>query len=190
MEDIGTVHADDTRTPLDRQTAHYADAFVLAIQVLESLGRNFEASSDSTWTFLIRTPKLIESGLRALLASHIPSHTIAPRGERIPNTWMTLNPDLVVDEGLAVADVKYKLTDEAWRRPDLHQIVTFAEGFKSGMGRSSNFFLRGLLLCQPCTLATSRFDTLARRARGLSQKDAVSIKRSNLPPSSNIGPEG
>jgi 5-methylcytosine-specific restriction endonuclease McrBC regulatory subunit McrC len=139
MENIGPLQVADIRTQLDRHTARYANAFVLAIQVLKALGRNFEVGSDPTWTFLIRTPKLVEDGLRALLALRIPAHTIVKGHQRIPGTWMTLNPDLVVDRGLAVADVKYKLTGEAWKRPDLYQVVAFAEGFKSQRGAIIEF---------------------------------------------------
>ena len=42
---------------------------------------------------------------------------------------MTLNPDIVVDDGMAVADVKYKLAGNEWRRSDLYQVVTFATGY-------------------------------------------------------------
>jgi hypothetical protein len=34
---------------------------------------------------------------------------------------MTLNPDIVVDDGSAIADVKYKLAGEDWNRSDLYQ---------------------------------------------------------------------
>jgi 5-methylcytosine-specific restriction enzyme subunit McrC len=144
MENIGELQPRDTQMLLDRQTAGYADAFLLAIQLLKALGRSFELGCEPTWTFLIRTPDLIESGVRAMLASHLPAHTVVARGQRIPGTCMTLNPDLVLDDGLAVADVKYKLAGEEWKRPDLYQIMTFAEGFRSRNGAILEF-------CRPGT---------------------------------------
>ena len=44
---------------------------------------------------------------------------------------MSLNPDLVFDRGRAVADVKYKLHDGTWNRPDLYQATTFATGYRT-----------------------------------------------------------
>jgi hypothetical protein len=43
---------------------------------------------------------------------------------------MTLNPDLVFEEGAVTGDVKYKLPTK-WDRGDLYQAVVFATGFKA-----------------------------------------------------------
>jgi hypothetical protein len=43
---------------------------------------------------------------------------------------MTLNPDLVFRGRNAIADLKYKVSDGAWKRPDLYQAIAFAEGFQ------------------------------------------------------------
>jgi hypothetical protein len=39
-------------------------------------------------------------------------------------------PDLVFGSRLAVGDVKYKLTDGGWNRPDLYEVVAFAAAFQ------------------------------------------------------------
>ena len=49
----------------------------------------------------------------------------------LPGTTMTANPDLLFDDGLAVADVKYKLSERDWRRPDLYQAVAFAAAVRT-----------------------------------------------------------
>ena len=47
---------------------------------------------------------------------------------------MRLQPDLVFDDGYAVADIKYKLHDGTWNRADVYQITTFAAGYRSRRG--------------------------------------------------------
>ncbi len=44
---------------------------------------------------------------------------------------MTINPDIVVEGDLAIADVKYKLSTGALDRADFNQIVTFATGYRT-----------------------------------------------------------
>jgi len=44
---------------------------------------------------------------------------------------MTMNPDLVFDDGQAVGDVKYKRAGTEWNRPDLYQAIAFAKAFGS-----------------------------------------------------------
>lgn len=43
---------------------------------------------------------------------------------------VTMNPDLVIDSGKAIADVKYKVATADLHRADLYQVVAFAAGFK------------------------------------------------------------
>lgn len=52
---------------------------------------------------------------------------------------MTINPDLLFDRGIAVGDVKYKLLNAEWQRPDLYQITAFATGFRSSYGALFGF---------------------------------------------------
>ena len=47
---------------------------------------------------------------------------------------MTLNPDLVFDQGCEVGDVKYKILSRDWLRSDLYQLTTFTEGYRSNRG--------------------------------------------------------
>jgi hypothetical protein len=48
---------------------------------------------------------------------------------KLTPTQLTLNPDLVFDDGSEVGDVKYKVNQPSWRRSDLYEVVAFATGF-------------------------------------------------------------
>jgi 5-methylcytosine-specific restriction endonuclease McrBC regulatory subunit McrC len=130
MTDVGILRHADISTQLDRRTAHYLDAYSLARHVLRKVGRSLSAGEVTIWTFLIRTPELVEAGLRQLIKRAIPEHTVVKQGLRLRPTAMTLNPDLVFGTTLAVADVKYKTATEEWKRPDLYQVVTFATAYR------------------------------------------------------------
>jgi 5-methylcytosine-specific restriction endonuclease McrBC regulatory subunit McrC len=130
MELVGELRFGDLVAPLTRTTAYYRDALTLARHVLRSEGRAPAHGVQLAWTFLIRTPEMVEEGIRRILAEgHRHRASVEKRGCQIVGTKMTLNPDLVFNKGDAVADVKYKLSSAEWRRGDLYQIVAFAEGF-------------------------------------------------------------
>ncbi len=52
---------------------------------------------------------------------------------------LTFNPDLVIDDGFAVADVKYKWTDKDWVRSDLYQTVAFAVEYRTNVAALVGF---------------------------------------------------
>jgi hypothetical protein len=131
LEDVGAMRHGDLRTELDRRSSYYSSAFVLARHVLTATGRTIQAGRENAWTFLIRTPELIEEALRAILKdglAHLMS--VEKRGRQLAGSTMRLYPDLVLGS-TAVGDVKYKILGGEWYRPDLYQLVTFATGFKS-----------------------------------------------------------
>ena len=47
------------------------------------------------------------------------------------DSGLSINPDLIFGDGLAIGDVKYKQLQSVWNKPDFNQIVTFATGFQS-----------------------------------------------------------
>ena len=66
-------------------------------------------------TFLIRTPEMVEEGIRRVLQRRLGHRwRIEKKGRQLIGSSLTFNPDLVVDDGFAVADVKYKWTDKDW----------------------------------------------------------------------------
>src|SRR5206468_2200533 len=105
----GELRTSDLRVAVDRRTAHYRDALALARHILRGERRTLEHGTQDAWTFLIRTPDLVESGLRQVLSEKLARRHVKAGTISLPGTTMTANPDLLFDAGLAVADVKYKL---------------------------------------------------------------------------------
>ncbi len=128
MDGVGDVRPGDLEAGVERRTGRYTDALSLARTILRDQARTLSPGTETAWTFLIPTPKLVEAGLRVLLAAELGDHwELEPRRFYVgPGT--TLNPDIVINNGEAVLDVKYKLSEADWRRSDLYEIVTFAEG--------------------------------------------------------------
>jgi hypothetical protein len=130
MTDVGMLRPADLVVPLDRRTGHYTVAHTLGRHVLRGVGRSLSAGNVTVWTFLVRTPELVETGLRRLIERAIPDYGVTKRGLRLRPTAMTLNPDLVFGSTLALADVKYKLATDEWKRSDLYQVVAFATAYR------------------------------------------------------------
>jgi hypothetical protein len=78
-----------------------------------------------------------------MLQDRFPQAGITKHGKRLEGTALTMNPDLVVGSGSAIADVKYKVSQGDWNRPDLYQLVTFATAFRSKAGALVNFVPAG-----------------------------------------------
>ncbi|MGI8534070.1 MAG: 5-methylcytosine restriction system specificity protein McrC, partial [Candidatus Limnocylindrales bacterium] len=71
LADVGELRPDDLLATTDRRTGHYADAVALARSLLRSTGRSLSAGGAAAWTFLIRTPEMVEAGIRAVLAERL-----------------------------------------------------------------------------------------------------------------------
>lgn len=128
--DVGTIQPSDLRARPDAVTRVYADAHPLALLILAGTSIKMQQDSLRTWTFLLRTPEAIETGVRSCLSSRI-GIPIAKRGRELGgDRKRRLNPDLVFGNGFAVGDVKYKVTsDGSIARSDLNQVTTFATGY-------------------------------------------------------------
>lgn len=143
MDEVGPLRFNDLRARLDRRTSYYADPIALARQILGGIYRTSQLGGEAAWGFLIRTPTMVERGVRKVLERAIGDRwVIGKRGLQLAGSTMTINPDLVIGERLAVADVKYKLASAEWQRPDLYQLVTFAEGFGTSSGAIMGFRLK------------------------------------------------
>ncbi len=121
----------DLSVSVERRNGWYAEALALARSILAGQGRSLSGGDQAVWTFLFRTPELVEEGLRRILVLGIPERDIVKKGRQLKPSLLTLNPDLVFDNGLAVGDVKYKLGGSDWNRSDLYQAVAFAAGFEA-----------------------------------------------------------
>ena len=82
------------------------------------------------WTFLIRTPELIEEGVRSVLQQALGASVVTRKRQPLAGSKLTLNPDLRFFGDRAVADVKYKLRAGDWSRADLYQVLSFAAGLR------------------------------------------------------------
>jgi len=124
--EVGALRSTDLRTKPSRNTKHYRDAWRLATQVLASVGRSAKSGQTDGWSFVLSTPDLVERGIRTILQDDLgisTSRKIFGAGQA------TFSPDLVFGDGLAVGDVKYKVSNEtdwtSWRS-DLYQSLAFA----------------------------------------------------------------
>lgn len=144
MEGISPLRTSDLRATTSRTTAHYKSALALARHILEGIGRLPTHGAHLARTFLIRTPKLIEDGIRAVLKEHLsPGHTVRAAKKILTPSSVTINPDLLFDDGLAIGDVKYKIASADWSRSDLYQNIAFASGFHTRYGCVIGFQLDG-----------------------------------------------
>jgi hypothetical protein len=112
--------------------------------VLENVRRSLDFGLEAAWTFLIRTPDLVEAGVRAELTDRL-DNSWHIRKETIPlgRTGMTVAPDVVIGDVDAVADVKYKRTITRWRRADLYEATAFAVAAGTHRGALINFRAEG-----------------------------------------------
>ncbi len=139
MKDVGPFQIGDLRALPERRTSYYGDAVLLAHHLINGIGRKLVVGDEQVWTFLVRTPEAVERGLRHALVEALPP---ALRPSKTPltlkGTKVKLNPDLVFGRE-AIADVKYKGSEDKWRRVDLNQLVTFATGFEVGHAAMIDF---------------------------------------------------
>ena len=161
LGEVGDLRPTDLRATVDRRTRHYRDAVLLAQHVIRSSGRAPRGGDSWSQSFLIRTPEMVEAGLRTLLARLAPGWHIRKQGIRLPGSTMTFNPDLVLGGGAAIADVKYKLATGDWNRADFNQVVTFATAYRSGVAAIVNFRTRDVLPVPGVTIGDMSVDELS-----------------------------
>ena len=124
----------DLLVQVDRRSHYYGPPLNLAKHVLASIGRLPTSGEHLAWSFLIPTPNMVESGLRALLALHLAHRKVRKEALSLGGSQMTVNPDLVFDDDLVVGDIKYKTEIVEWSRSDLNQTVAFATAFRASAG--------------------------------------------------------
>jgi hypothetical protein len=140
MDDVTSIRPGDERARTDRRTAYYGNALGLARHILAGQGRTIGAGGHYARTFLIRTPEMVEEGIRRILQRQLSDRwRIEKRGRQLIGSSLTFNPDLVVDDGFAIADVKYKWTEKDWVRSDLYQTVAFAVEYRTNVAALVGF---------------------------------------------------
>jgi 5-methylcytosine-specific restriction enzyme subunit McrC len=131
MDDVGRLRHSDLRVVPDRLTHRYRDAIGFAKVLLRGGGTKIAHGTAQGWCFLIRTPELVEAGVREVLRRLLAAkYDVRKKGKVLLPSRLTLNPDLVFGNNLAVGDVKYKLLGSEWSRADLYQSVAFAAGYE------------------------------------------------------------
>jgi 5-methylcytosine-specific restriction enzyme subunit McrC len=129
MDGVGQLlHADIRRKP-DRLSKSYIRPVSLAQLILGTCGISLSHGKIHGTSFLLRTPEIIEDGLRSIIAEALPSIQVKKRRQMLGDSGISVNPDIVFGNRLAVADVKYKYFGRDWNRNDFNQIVAFATAF-------------------------------------------------------------
>jgi 5-methylcytosine-specific restriction endonuclease McrBC regulatory subunit McrC len=131
LDGVGAMEPSDIAVDVDRRTSHYEQPIALARHILRHVGRHLATGSDTAWSFLIRTPEMVQRGLMSVLAERLGAARVHAGKRQLAGSTLTFNPDLVFDGGLAIGDVKYKLSAGDWERADLYEVIAFAEAFRS-----------------------------------------------------------
>lgn len=129
LEHVGELRHEDRKARLDRLTKSYEEVLPLATMVLDAGGIQSRIGGCVGSAFLLRTPEIIEDGVRSVIADLVPELDVKKRKLVLGDSGLSLNPDLVFLKGAAVGDVKYRFLGRDWDRPSLNQAVTFATGF-------------------------------------------------------------
>ena len=176
LDGVGRLRPQDLRAVVDRRTDYYRDAVALAKSILASAGRSLEEGPEAAWSFLIRTPEMVEAGLRQVLAVGLSQRWQVAKGHlQLPGSTKTLNPDLVFGDGLAVGDVKYKLTGQDWNTGDLYQTVSFAAVYRTRRALLISFSPDAEVLPE-LTVGDIRVTHMPWQAsRGTSPEDAANL---------------
>jgi 5-methylcytosine-specific restriction enzyme subunit McrC len=133
MDGVGELQPADRGAQTDRRTSYYAHAMLLARQILAATGRTLDAGTHRSWTFLIRTAKPVEEGLRSIVRDALRGEATVHKGQMtLKGSTLTVNPDLTfqTDDHMRVGDIKYKLMGAEWNRADLYEMVAFAAAYR------------------------------------------------------------
>jgi 5-methylcytosine-specific restriction enzyme subunit McrC len=132
FDGVGDLQSGDAGAVVDIRTQYYKDAVALARHILYGQGRSVSGGGEVAWSFLFRTPTLVEAGVRKVLSEALSDNWYVSTDTRqLLPTRLRLQPDLVFDDGFAIADIKYKVSSKDWLRPDLYQVVTYATGYRT-----------------------------------------------------------
>lgn len=131
MDGIGPILYADRRRKPDRLSKSYIHPISLAHLILDGCGISLSDGKTQGTSFLLRTPEIIEDGLRSIIAEELPNIQVKKRRQMLGDSGISINPDIVFGNGLAIADIKYKYFGRDWNRNDFNQIVAFATAFDS-----------------------------------------------------------
>ena len=132
MEGVGPLVHGDLLVKTERRSRHYDEALDLSLRVLGPVGANVLSGVGAGRTFLIPTPGLMEEGMRVLLSEGLAPVSVKA-GKKIVSQapYFSVNPDLVIQNGVVTGDVKYKIASNAWVRSDVSQAALFALAYEA-----------------------------------------------------------
>lgn len=131
FEGIAIAQPADFTIPSRNFPSRYRAAIDLAKAVIEHSGISLTDGTRSAQSFLVRTPALIEDGIRKILNRSLSPIEVRTGARILEPTTLRVKPDLLVARPPFTADVKYKKFGSMWDRRDLAQGVFFAESFRS-----------------------------------------------------------
>jgi hypothetical protein len=134
MDGVGDLQPLDMTVEVERRTRHYDAPIRLARHILRHVGRHLAAGPDAAWSFLLRTPEMVERGILGVLADRLGPARVWKGHLQLPGSTLTFNPDQVFDGGRAIGDLKYKLSGGDWDRADLYEVIAFAEAYRAPRG--------------------------------------------------------
>ncbi len=154
LDGVGDLQPSDITVEVDRRTRHYDAPLRLARHILRHVGRHLATGPNVAWSFLIRTPEMVERGLLEILADRLGPARVRKGHLQLAGSTLTFNPDLVFDGGRAIGDVKYKLSRGEWDRADLYEVIAFAEAYRSSQGLILRFREPGVPATANLTVGT------------------------------------
>lgn len=125
---------------------HYRSSLSLAMSLVLGSGRSLSEGNQVAKSFLMRTPMLIENGIREIISNGVKPLRISRGGRQLLPTTLRVNPDIEATTIPYTADVKYKLQSQSWVRPDLSQAVFFATAYGSPLAAVISFDQTGVKL--------------------------------------------
>lgn len=131
MDGVGQMRHTDRRLKPDRLTQNYIHPISLANLILDGCGISLSDGNTQAKSFLLRTPEVIEDGLRTIISEGLPDMQVSKRKQMLGESGISMNPDIVFGNRVAIGDVKYKYFGRDWNRNDFNQIVAFATAFDS-----------------------------------------------------------
>lgn len=131
LQHVGALCSNDLRVQVDRVSRAYARVVPLALLILRGCGLSTAMGHHTGRAFLVSTPELIEDGLRAVVAEAVAGVDVVKKRLLLGSTGLSMNPDLVFGEHIAVGDVKYRNLSALWDRGHLYQAVAFATAFRA-----------------------------------------------------------
>jgi 5-methylcytosine-specific restriction endonuclease McrBC regulatory subunit McrC len=146
LADVGSLQKQDLGINTDRRTRRFAAALELCKRMLTLNGVNLKRGTASGRTFLIPTAALAEGAIRTIIANALgdPLLRNSPKPLRVEgNRYFTVNPDLHYPELGATGDVKYKIAEADWNRPDIAQALMFSNAYDTSKAFIATFAREG-----------------------------------------------